>query len=739
MNKRKVKEIVKFSISKNFQNKWFIILNIFMLLTMILTNNLENINNLLESNNIELFHDDITIEVIDKQEIAKEKFEKAFESNEKVEIKQVDKNEYTKENIGDTIIVVELEKDTETIVKSKITSKEGVDDLVYDMILKTITEIRSELFAEENNISLEALEIMDKELNIERIMLGVDAENYDTKEMIKTVSTFLIYMISIFVFSLIANEIAQEKVSKSIEYVLTSVTEREYLLAKIVSVISLILLQTVYFVIYYVIGNLINSLINISQLNTTENINILSLVSGIDTEIILYILTVFVYGLLTLILMSIIQAAISSKTTNMSEAGNTIMLLTTITIFAYFFTLILITPYTNMTPIIYFISCLPLLSNYFVPAIMIIGQANPLLIIVSLSLLILSIPITFKICAKIFKNGVLDYNQKQKGKVRKGKVERTIKEEQEHKFKVSKYRKFSFVIGMTFIIYIVLQLIGQLLLGTLLVPLIKDYFTNTQVELIVMCLICIISLSLATAFMNMYKESEDTIKKQNLKNTTKIKIIFGGIFFLGVIQIILPYILEYFGINYTMDTVLNFETDNSILTNIFLFVTLAIQPAIFEELLFRKSLIDFSKKFGVGFAVIVSSIFFGLIHMNSMQSIFAFLVGLLFGIIYIKTGNIKLTILLHLLNNGYSSLLMIFSNNQLIVKLINIWVIAAIVFGFLIFLKFIITNKNKIKIKKIDKNKLEEYKFIFFDYTFIVSLVVICLLFSVTENMLIGM
>lgn len=739
MNKRKVKEIVKFSISKNLQNKWFVILNIFMLLAMIITTNLENIQNLLESQNIELFHDDIVVEIIDKENIATGKFEKAFEENEKVEVKQVEKNEYTKETIEDTTIVVELLTDSETVVKSKITSKEGVDGVVYDLILQTITEIRSEIFAKENNIPLEKLEVMDEELNIERIMLGVDAENYDTKEIIKTVSTFLIYMISIFVFSLIANEIAQEKVSKSIEYVLTSVTEKEYLLAKIISVISLIVFQAVYFVIYYMIGNLINSLINISYLNTGESADLLTLMSGIDKEIVLYILTVFVYGLLTLILMSIIQAAISSKTTNMSEAGNTIMLLTTITIFAYFFTLVLITPYTNMTPFIYIISCVPLLSNYFIPAIMIIGQATTLQIIASLALLIISIPVTFKICAKIFKNGVLDYNPNQKAKSKKGKIERTVKEEQEYKFKISKYRKFSFVLGMTFIIYIVAQMLGQLLFGTILVPLIKDYFTSTQIQLLLMCMISAFSLLLANAFMKMYKEADDKVEKVKISTKNKISIVLVGVFLLGIIQIVLPNIMEFFGIDYTMGAILNLENENSVLTNVLLFITLAVQAAIFEELLFRKTLIDYSKKFGIGFAVIISSVFFGLIHLNSLQSIFAFLVGLVFAMIYVKTGDIKLTILLHFLNNGYSSLVMIFADNVFALQLFEIIIIVLMVLGGLITLKYLFTNKRKIELKKIDKNKIKEYKYILFDYTFIVSVVIIVLLFSVTENMLVGM
>ena len=59
-------------------------------------------------------------------------------------------------------------------------------------------------------------------------MLGVDAENSDTKELIKLVATMVVYICLIFVLSRIASEIANEKVSKSIEYVLTSVSAKEY-------------------------------------------------------------------------------------------------------------------------------------------------------------------------------------------------------------------------------------------------------------------------------------------------------------------------------------------------------------------------------------------------------------------------------------------------------------------------------------------------------------------------------
>ena len=54
MNSRKVKEIVKFSIHKNLQSKWFIILNVLILISTIIMTNMKNIDTLLKNNNINL-------------------------------------------------------------------------------------------------------------------------------------------------------------------------------------------------------------------------------------------------------------------------------------------------------------------------------------------------------------------------------------------------------------------------------------------------------------------------------------------------------------------------------------------------------------------------------------------------------------------------------------------------------------------------------------------------------------
>ncbi|MBO7386517.1 MAG: CPBP family intramembrane metalloprotease, partial [Lachnospiraceae bacterium] len=78
---------------------------------------------------------------------------------------------------------------------------------------------------------------------------------------------------------------------------------------------------------------------------------------------------------------------------------------------------------------------------------------------------------------------------------------------------------------------------------------------------------------------------------------------------------------------------------------------------IFEELLFRKLLIDNLAKYGEGLAITVSGFAFGLFHGNFSQFFYAAMIGLLFGYIYVRTGRIRYTIILHMIINLSSTLI----------------------------------------------------------------------------------
>ncbi len=69
---------------------------------------------------------------------------------------------------------------------------------------------------------------------------------------------------------------------------------------------------------------------------------------------------------------------------------------------------------------------------------------------------------------------------------------------------------------------------------------------------------------------------------------------------------------------------------------------------IMEEVFYRKLVIDRFRRYGDLPAILLSGLMFGLVHGNFSQFFYAAALGMLFGYIYLNTGRIRYTILLHM-------------------------------------------------------------------------------------------
>lgn len=76
---------------------------------------------------------------------------------------------------------------------------------------------------------------------------------------------------------------------------------------------------------------------------------------------------------------------------------------------------------------------------------------------------------------------------------------------------------------------------------------------------------------------------------------------------------------------------------------------------IFEELIFRKMIIDRCGTYGEAASALVSGLAFGLFHNNLTQGIYAFCLGYFFALIYNKCGKIHVTIIIHMVINFMGS------------------------------------------------------------------------------------
>ncbi len=85
-------------------------------------------------------------------------------------------------------------------------------------------------------------------------------------------------------------------------------------------------------------------------------------------------------------------------------------------------------------------------------------------------------------------------------------------------------------------------------------------------------------------------------------------------------------------------------------------IAAVIVAPILEELLFRKFLLDRVACYGQLTAVLMSGVLFALAHGNFYQFFYAFALGVIFAYVYLRTGRIRYTILLHMMVNFSGSI-----------------------------------------------------------------------------------
>ncbi len=279
-------------------------------------------------------------------------------------------------------------------------------------------------------------------------------------------------------------------------------------------------------------------------------------------------------------------------------------------------------------------------------------------------------------------------------------------------------------IGFSYLALGITAIIAQILILNIIGPIVPEIFQD-QNMLISISAFCTYIVPIPIFLYLMRKVQKVEIIKTNL-GLKKFLICF-------CIALALMYIGNVIGLGIT-DLIGNFKqsavsnpvveliSSSSIWINIFL-ITL-IGP-IFEELFFRKWLIDRTIRFGPKISILLSGLLFGLFHGNLNQFFYAFLIGSFFAFLYVKTGQIKYPIALHVIINFFGSVLSLFLVNVTDFNTMSPDVLIAMLFSFAIFvivvlgILFLLLNYKKFTtlknyIKKPIKTSIINWGMLFF-------------------------
>lgn len=118
---------------------------------------------------------------------------------------------------------------------------------------------------------------------------------------------------------------------------------------------------------------------------------------------------------------------------------------------------------------------------------------------------------------------------------------------------------------------------------------------------------------------------------------------------------------------------------------------------IVEELIYRGFVMHSLKKYGKSFAIVVSSVFFGIMHQNLVQSVFGIIAGLVLGYVAMNYS-MKWAIILHIINNCVFGDLLSFTIKGFSESVQN-WILLGIVLTFFVLAVIVLIQERK-QIKK---------------------------------------
>jgi len=113
--------------------------------------------------------------------------------------------------------------------------------------------------------------------------------------------------------------------------------------------------------------------------------------------------------------------------------------------------------------------------------------------------------------------------------------------------------------------------------------------------------------------------------------------------------------------NSTLSKIMEMFSVDSVLPDI---IAVLVAPVV-EELVFRKMLIDRTKRYGEKAAILFSAVCFGLYHRTIPQLLYATALGLFFGYVYSRSGKIRYTMIMHAVINGVSAIMLFLSSKEM--------------------------------------------------------------------------
>ncbi len=423
--KNKLMFLIGEGLKRKINTKTFKIVNIILILAIPILINIDSIIKMFGGD----FEESTKIYIVDDTNSLYESFANIYEETETISLSQTEveliKAEKTREELENEIkdegsknIILDIQTDTENIINAELISYEDIDQSLEQKISSALNTLRMNIAIQESSISIEELENIYKSVEINNVILNTEYD--ETAENIKTFGYALIpifivpfFIIAIFVIQMIGAEINEEKTSKSMEIIISSVSPNTHFISKMVTVNVFVIIQSLLILIYSAIGLFIRSKLHGAGILESFGINvgqIGEMISGSNLlqEVIVSLPLVVILLILSIVAYSLLAGILASMTTSIEDYQQLQTPLMILIMVGYYLAL-MASSFENSTFITIF-SVVPFISALLAPVLLIMGQIGLIEIIISIVLLIIVIALFFRYGIRIYKVGILNYS-----------------------------------------------------------------------------------------------------------------------------------------------------------------------------------------------------------------------------------------------------------------------------------------------------------------------------------------
>ena len=408
---RKFFYLMKLSFNKKLKSKWFIAVNIILALSLFALFNLNSIITFFGGE----FDKPLKVLVYDKTNISYPYLKNNIDSltseleDKKIVVKSVS-NESKK--IKDDEILISLNLD-DNLLKAKVISDKKIDSSVYQVIYQGLNATKQQVLMERLNLDTNTLALLSTNIDIDRVVLSDKKSQDENMSLVmSTVFPSLIlpfFMLIIFLVQMVGGEICEEKTTKSMEIIISNVSPKVHLLAKIIANNLFVLLQALLLFIYGLIAFFISS--RNGSLNIPSEITSIwdSLsASGLINDIVSLLPFLLVLIILSFLAYSLLAGILASMTTNIEDFQQLQTPIVFILLAGYY--LAIMAGMFQGSIFLKIAGYIPLISCLLAPTLYIMGEISILDILIAIILLIGLLYLLIRYGMKIYKVGILNYS-----------------------------------------------------------------------------------------------------------------------------------------------------------------------------------------------------------------------------------------------------------------------------------------------------------------------------------------